>query len=284
MVTREDKGLVARAFVGLSPNSAGNIRTNCPLCEMRAGKVDRKRSMSMRVKTGWYRCFRCGAVGRLDDVAGSYDFEETEEDVVKLVEPPEAFYELAREPGRSSLACKPFRDYLVGRGVKIIVARDVGIGGCVAGRMNDRVVVPVRSEEGFWLWWVARSIHKSADRKYMYPCGSRKGVLFNHAALFVETDVPALVVEGCFDALPYWPDAVALLGKPTEEHMLALLAARRPICVALDGDAWLEGAGLTLRLRMEGQRAGALRLPPKKDPDEMCVDEIRHLAMRSIDA
>jgi hypothetical protein len=201
-----------------------------------------------------------------------------------VFEPPEGFWALAREPGASAAALRPARDYLAGRGVGAFLIREAAIGACAVGPLQDRVVVPLRSDEGHWLWWIARSIHTGVSKKYMYPSGSRRGLIYNHMALFVETDVPALVVEGCFDTFPYWPDAVALLGNATPEHLLALSAARRPICVVLDGDAWEKGAALALQLRLNGQRAGCLRLPPKKDPDEMCVEEIRHLAGLSLNS
>ena len=106
--------------------------------------------------------------------------------------------------------------------------------------------------------------------------------MFNEAALAEVTDEPALVVEGPFDALAYWPQAVAVLGKPTEPQMLTLLRAVRPVVVVLDGDAWQEAEMLAWRLRFEGQRAGWVRLPPMVDPDEVDPAWLREEARRAI--
>jgi hypothetical protein len=95
----------------------------------------------------------------------------------------------------------------------------------------------------------------------------RAKFLYNQAALYVETDAPVLIVEGVFDALPYWPHAVACLGKPGEVHRWLMTEAKRPIAVVLDGDAWEEGWGLSEWLRTEvNVPVGFVRLPPCTDP------------------
>ena len=101
--------------------------------------------------------------------------------------------------------------------------------------------MPVLTSAGAWRGWVARACDSRASRKYLNAPGMSLGgvgALFNEAALAEVTDEPALVVEGPFDALAYWPQAVAVLGKPTEPQMLTLLRAVRPVVVVLDGDAW----------------------------------------------
>jgi DNA primase len=97
----------------------------------------------------------------------------------------------------------------------------------------------------------------------------RGEVLYNHTALHVETERPVMVVEGVFDALALWPHAVAVLGKPSHFQVDALASAKRPVAIVLDGDAWQEGYALAMRLRLAGQRAGSVTLPPKTDPDEV---------------
>jgi DNA primase len=132
------------------------------------------------------------------------------------------------------------------------------------------VVVPILSPDGEWLGHVGRSWQKDAELPYLYGKGlQRRETLYNAAALNVQTDKPVMVVEGVLDALALWPDAVAVLGKPSEPQIWALADAARPVAVVLDGDAWSEGEALAMTLRLEGQRAGSVRLPPKTDPDEV---------------
>jgi DNA primase len=111
----------------------------------------------------------------------------------------------------------------------------------------------------------------------------RERNVFNAAALAVDTDDPLLVVEGTFDALPYWPDVVALLGKPSEGQIGLLLTACRPLVVALDGDAWLESEMLAARLELDGARATWLKLPPKRDPGDLEPARVVAAARRAVD-
>jgi DNA primase len=281
----DDAGALSFALRTGRPNPKGWIRVNCPSCEQRTGKADRKRSLGFQVRSRYYHCFRCGVVGWANDVDTGYDaalFDDDEQ--VTALDPPDGFFALGDEPGLSAEACAPMRSYLVRRGVRRGLAQRTRIGACVTGRFRDRVVVPMFTDNGAWLWYVARSVLPNPTRKYLYPSGSRRGVIYNHPALFVETDEPVIVVEGAFDTFPFWPDACALLGDVTEEQVTALAAARRPLAIVLDGDAWEKGAALAMRLRMEGARAGAVQLPPRVDPDEVPPDELRAAARASLDA
>jgi DNA primase len=90
--------------------------------------------------------------------------------------------------------------------------------------------------------------------------------LFNKSELFIDTPAPIFVVEGVFDALALYPHAVAVLGKPTTAQENIIAKTKRPICVALDGDAWQEGWAFAMRLRVRGRTAHPLKLPPCEDP------------------
>jgi DNA primase len=148
------------------------------------------------------------------------------------------------------------------------LVRDLQLGAVTTGRYGGRVIVPIIGQDGAWLWWVGRSWGPS-ERPYMYPRGARGALLFNHAALLRKTGDPVYVVEGVFDAMALWPEAVSVLGKPNELHLEALSAAQRPVAVVLDGDAWQEGQSVAARLRLRGCVAGSVRLAPREDPDEV---------------
>ena len=76
------------------------------------------------------------------------------------------------------------------------------------------------------------------------------------------------------DALPHWPHAVAVLGKPSEAHLGLLAAAKRPVVMCLDADAWRTGVGVMQRLRLRGVEAHYLELPPGRDPGEMTTEDL----------
>lgn len=263
-------------------------RANCPFCLNRVGKEDFKQCFAVDTRLGWYRCWRCAIVGRIDgyeqfDIAPSIALEVAEQKAT--MQPPEGFRTM-KEMERS-LGAEEARQYLLRRGLAPEIWEAAGIGACLTGRFAGRIVVPVLSPEGEWVGWVARAWTKKAERPYMNAPGmsaGSEGYVYNHAALLKETSVPVLVVEGVFDALAYWPDAVAVLGKPAGAQIQALAAARRPVVVVLDGDAWQEAEGVAMRLQLEGHREATwVKLPPKTDPDEVDRIWLRETARSSVE-
>lgn len=265
------------------PSGTGWYRMDCPFCPSRVGKEDRKASLGYRRDTGVYHCFRCGIVGHLHGSDVGLPPEQPES-----VEPPEALspppgYLSLTGPASTALVLEPARAFLLRRRVPEDVWADLGLGVCLDGKWAGRVIVPVRAADGTWVGYVGRDYTGRAQLPYLFPRGMRKGSLvYNEAALTEESEVPVLAVEGVFDAFAVWPDSVAFLGKPTEDQFDALVVARRPVVMVLDGDAHREGWKWTMRLRLEGQRAGAVRLPPCVDPDEVDPVALLHAAYDSL--
>ena len=281
----EYETLVANAVAGGRPSEKGWIRANCPLCEFREGKADRKRSFGLNVRSLWYECYRCGAKGRLRKPIEEYEhLHEQEPEPPPPIVQPEGFYFLD-ESTWDAVSLSPAWDYLLGvRKMSFDHIVDNRLGACVAGRFAGRVIIPIFHDDGRWAWFVGRAWQKKADIPYLYPVGDRQGVMFNHPALRVATETPLLVMEGCFDAIPYAPDAVAALGKVTDERVIDVMrGVPRPVVFVPDGDEWEAGYAAAMRLRLDGHRAGALRLPPKADPDELPVDQVRAAALASLD-
>lgn len=177
------------------------------------------------------------------------------------------------------------RRYAASRGLSQALAEELGAGAAVGSRYAGRLIVPIRDAVGRWLGWVGRDFTGTAKQPYLYPPGMSRGeVFFNEAALGLCTDAPVAVVEGVFDAVHLWPDAVAVLGKPSGSQVQKLVNAPRPIAVVLDGDAWIEGEALAWQLRLQEQRAGSVRLPAKIDPDEIMPAVLRTAMVKCIGA
>ena len=252
------------------PSSDGWFWMNCPLCPTRAGKDDHRESFGLRGDTGYFHCFRCGAAGFVEGNAlrmlPKASARKRGASAIAM-RPPEGYVPLYEGPSSSSIVALPARDYL-SRRVPRDLWRTLQIGAVFSGYYAGRVIVPVLAEDGAWIGWVARDWTGFAERPYLYPRGMSRAVLWNDVALRVETETPVFLVEGVFDAIAHWPDAVAALGKPSRAHTEALSVARRPVVVVLDGDAHREGWALAMRLRMD-VRAGSVRLPSRVDPDEV---------------
>jgi hypothetical protein len=275
--------LVEEALRGARGGAGAWIRVTCPFCPEVLGKVDRSQAMSVSASTGWWECHRCGTKGKLREAPNPAEVQ-VKPDPGAMKAPP-GYYPLFDEDGRRSLSLAPARDYLEGRGgspQKVAAAR---IGACLDGRFADRVVVPVFAPDGeSWTGFVTRTWHKGVTPTYLNAKGMERRTLYNHVALFKQTDEPVLVVEGVFDAIALWPDAVAVLGKPTESQIAAMVASPRPVVALLDGDAWRESWALCQRLRLTpGKRAGWVKLGPGLDPDELPAEQIRSEARASLD-
>jgi hypothetical protein len=275
------------------PSTTGWWRGDCPYCEDKLGTPGDRGNLSISVGTGHWMCWRCDAKGRDRDlhneveggrayaaqaaVAGMKDQERWEL--------PEGFVSLRDPDVWRSSALSPAIEYLLGR-VPRRVCEEAGLGllsQSIEPMWSTRIIVPITDAHGVLRGYVGRRwFHNcsSPSPPYLYPAGMKRGeVLFNEGALQVETSEPTFVVEGCFDALPHWPHAVACLGKPTEQHYAKLLQARRPLVVVLDRDATDESWALAANLRLDGRRAASLELPNDvKDPGDLSSSRLRQLA------
>ena len=272
-IDREEKvALAQQALAEAKPSGGGEwLRASCPFCVTVVGKVDRSRAFSINRYSGWFHCFRCGTAGKLDGVEGIVERPAQAEK--QHADPPEHFLLLGEEPGASAQVTAQARGYLASRRVDARLCAEAKLGACLRGKYAGRVIVPVLSGDT-WVGWVGRAYSRKVEKPYLYPPGAWRGrALYNHEAVLTPGEV-VYVVEGVFDALALWPHATAVLGKPSHEQVEALALARRPVVVVLDGDAWLEGWSLATRLRLMGVRAGAVRLPPKKDPDEVPLADL----------
>lgn len=265
---------IREALAGASRSTTGWYRIHCPACGDRTGKADRKGSLSVSATTGFWTCWKCAYRGRLAGFDGVLD------DVVeehKGIDVPEEFIPLYGREGQA-FCLEPARQYLdhrLGTRWRGHLGEQLRLHAALDGRFAGRVVAPLLDIDGrTWLGYVARDWTGQARQKYLNARGMGRS-LWNRVALRSSGDYDwaagyvndfTLVVEGVFDAMPYWPFAVACLGKPNEEQVQLLLDSDRPLVIALDGDAWEEGWALARRLQFRGIEAVALRLPPGSDP------------------
>jgi len=263
-------------------------RVQCPFCEDE-GHRDRKLSLSFDQRTGWWKCFRCDTKGRIgedEDFSDDQGDEEEDEEVEFAI--PEEFVPLA---GNRSHSLRPARTYLRSRGLSEDVWKQFQLHACCEGWYAGRVIIPHLSvDRSRWLGFISRIWAKApppgADgpmaQKYLYPKGMRRDLLYNHTEVLEITETPLLLVEGSLDTIALRPHSAAFLGEMSEEQYEALLGAERPLCVVLDGDAWIKGHAIAIKLQLAGARAGSIKLPAGADPDEYPTKLLMKLAKKSI--
>ena len=274
-------------IAGAQLSSTGWYRAACPVCEDNDNKRDTKLSFGLYAASGGYHCFKCGTKGYLKEPLAGFAnvIEKPKEnaDELPVIPAPQSFIPLWTEDSARSLVLAPARQYAKSRGLTRELCRQVEIGAAIGGYFDQRLIVPLKTPDGVWRGFIARDWTGYAERSYLYPKGmSRSKVMFNLGAIMTPSTEPVLVVEGCLDALPYWPNAVACLGKPVAKHFAYLLQAARPIAVCLDGDSWREGKALAMRLRFEGKQAGFVRLPPASDPNSIDHEWLRQQAAECV--
>lgn len=267
MTTPSERELVLSACAGRRTNSAGFVRVNCPLCPSRIGKEDHDVSLGYRPQTGGFRCFRCGVRGRMQGEGYVLPSQAAPVDRPPVAINRGDFFPLWTNDGWSAYSLSQARRYLKQRGFSRENIAEADIHVAISGKYQGRVIVPHKDESDVWWGFTSRRIVEDPTPKVLYPKNMDRDRMYNEQVLRHETDVPAMLVEGCLDAVWYLPLCVAALGKPTAAHFETLVAARRPVVVCLDGDAWEEGRALMMRLRLRGQRAGFVRLEAGADPN-----------------
>lgn len=305
-ISRDERAAIITGMLAHGRASAGSswVKVPCGFCPIRVGKQDSDRSFAYNRATTGYVCFRCGIKGYVDSENVPEHFAKvplgpTDVQLAKLRKPP-----LGYEPiwpgteGFTAWWTEEARAHLRKRGIPEELWKTAQIGYSnvkwekseVEGEKAKynlaygRVIVPLLADGG-WMGWSGRAVWKDVAKKDKYRLQKHpEFVLYNHDAILVQTEEPVYVVEGVMDALAYWPDAVAVCGDVTEHQLDVLAAAKRPVVFVPDGDAWEKGLARMCRLRLDEVRCGCVRLPPKKDPDEVPKYELWEAARASITA
>lgn len=280
--------------------SSGWAHGECPFCVGQSGFSSDK--FYMNTATGGYHCFKClvrGIVprrylpegwGEGDVSVRTIEYVDLAAVPTKALEPPPGLVYLG-DPSVQRMwhARKPLA-YCQSRGLSLELIDQSRIAYCPKPqdyRLKDRVLIPILAVDGMtWLGFVGRHWYKdkSDPLPYLNSEGmERESLVYNQQALLKQTDEPCFIVEGAFDVLSLWPNAVALLGKHTESQMVILAQTRRPLVALLDGDAHNDGLHLALRLHELGVRAGSIRLPAGMDPDEVPMGWLTNEATKALE-
>ena len=257
--------------------TSGYTRVTCPACPERHGSFDRKKSVSVNLSNGWWKCWRCEFRGRLPGFdSETYDDDDGWEDVDPEIELPSDYALLSG----GSVLLEQGRDYLRRRGITQRTWTDARIGYARRGVHAGRLIMPTDIQQGPEGGWVGRTILPGVRPPYHTAKGFHRDSFFGAQALR-DPDLPFVVlVEGPMDALALWPWAVACLGKPTERQLGHLARRGSPVVVVLDGDAKADGVAASSWLQVCGVRSQALVLPPHADPAEVGKGSILQAAWR----
>jgi len=161
---------------------------------------------------------------------------------------------------------KAFR-YLLSRGFTEKDIEDWDLKWCTAGRLKDRIVVPVRDPSGRYIRaWQGRTISKYGKPPYL-ATSEQEGTNIKHLVLNVHrAQEPLVLVEGLMDAMAVGArNSLCFLGKGISPQQLEIVRSlgAKEVLVVLDGDVLDDDVLGELRCFCD---ARAVRLPYGEDP------------------
>jgi len=270
-----------------------NVDFWCPVCKRESHK--KKLTVCLNdesEKFGWWRCWICkdenGMSGRnliklLKKVNANkkflYDLSQiihvpykNIEDIFDEQKKHSNIIELPNEFIPLNKKSKAY-DYIKRRGISDTEIMRYNIGYCEKGKYANRVIIPSYDVNGILNYFVARSYEDNWFPKYKNPpIPNNEYVIFFD--IFINWEMPVILVEGVFDAIAAKRNAIPLLGQSITSALQQKLIQRDvdSIVIALDADAIKTSLKYTEKFISEGVNVKFMNLQ-QKDPSEMGFEE-----------
>jgi DNA primase len=141
---------------------------------------------------------------------------------------------------------KQAHNYIKQRNITDLMLQIYGIGFCMGGQYEHRIIVPSYDENRRLNYFIARSYLQKTKRKYMNPEVQKEIIIFNEH--LINWDDPIYIVEGAFDSI-FLPNSIPMLGKFMSDHLfMTLYQKAKKIMIVLDPDAYNDQERLYHRL------------------------------------
>ena len=241
-------GLIESVLGKGRATNKGNVAYFCPFCHHHKRKLE-----VSHVNQSWH-CWTCNAAGRklvtlfkklkvdririsnlftlLDETEYKHKVTTTETPVVELPVEFKPLWELdAKNPEyRNAVA------YLRTRAIGIADILKYRIGYCESGKYGGKIIIPSYDANGSLNYFVSRAYYDSDNFKYNNPPVSKDIIGFE---LFINWDLPIILVEGAFDAIAVKRNAIPLFGKTLSNTLKMRIVEKQvtSIYVCLDKDA-----------------------------------------------
>jgi hypothetical protein len=207
-------------------------------------------------------------------------FDEVPIDIEKRKAPklelPEGFNLLAL--GKSQYG-KMARNYMRGRGFKIMDLTLQGVGYCDSGPLEGYIIFPF-VEAGELIYYQSRNF-SGFGPKFNNPGEEEIGrgkteIMYNKEGLYRYKKI--YIVESVINALTLGDNAIALLGKFASLYQLnqILKSPCEEVVIVLDPDALEKAVDLALKL-VEHKKVKLLNMPEEQDVNSMGKKYVRGL-------
>ena len=237
-------------------NDSKNVNVHCPSCEA-AGKITKKKKLSIDLEKGIYHCWVCEAKGRnIGRLALKYslqkesakilysfyqdDSSDAEDEIKKdeIISLPSDFKLVTHTMNDKQF--KLHRRYLAQRGFDEKKLKKFRVGVSSEYAYRDRVIFPSFDHEQNLNYFVSRSIDPKCNPSFRYKNAtrSRKEVLFREVDIDMKKEL--VLVEGVFDLVNCPKNSTCILGSwMSDDYLLfkKIVENKTPVVLCLDPDA-----------------------------------------------
>jgi DNA primase len=264
-----------------------NISFFCPFCH------HTKRKLEINLVLQHWHCWVCNAAGKKlvtlfkklnvdrDKTSKLYDILEdgslpTKQETFKStsVSLPAEFKPL----WISNDVSPEFRNafaYLKRRGVTIFDIIKYRIGYCEEGPYSGKIIVPSFDRDGNLNYFVGRGYYTEDPHKHKNPNVSKNIIGFE---LFINWELPVILVEGVYDAIAVKRNAIPLFGKTINDALRTKIIDMnvKDIYICLDKDARKQALETANYFISKGIRVYFVDLK-QKDPGEIGFKRIQEI-------
>lgn len=274
------------------PTTKENISFYCPFCH------HSKRKLEINLALQHWHCWVCNASGKKlitlfrklnvdrDKTAKLYDLledgslstKQINQHVNTDVKLPDEFKPL----WVSNEVSPEFRNafaYLKRRGVTIFDIIKYRIGYCETGLYAGKIIVPSFDSTGNLNYFVGRGYYKDDQHKHKNPNVNKNIIGFE---LFINWELPVILVEGAFDAIAIKRNAIPLFGKTINDALRTKIIDMNveDIYICLDKDARKQALETANYFISKGIRVYFVDLE-QKDPSEIGFKRIQEIIKKT---
>ena len=235
----------------------GNIAHHCPFCQSSRKKMEVQTITNDKGENPWH-CWVCNKSGKklstlfktlnvsrdkltelynLLNIQPKYSSRQIDSlhSSTTVLDLPKEYIPLYRTS--DSIEYKNAIHYLRAKR-KITLAEIVkyGIGYCETGEYAKKIIIPSYDESGKLNYFVGRAYYDAESFKHKNPDVSKNCVGFE---LFINWQLPIVLVEGSFDAIAVRRNAIPLFGKTISEDLRKKIIENKveKLYICLDKDA-----------------------------------------------
>jgi hypothetical protein len=169
--------------------------------------------------------------------------------------------------------------YLKRRGVSIFDIIKYRIGYCETGLYSGKIIIPSFAADGSLNYFVGRGYYPDDQHKHKNPDVSKNIIGFE---LFVNWQLPVILVEGAFDAIAIKRNSIPLFGKTINDALKTKIIDNNvtDIYICLDKDARKQALETANYFIAKGIRVYFVDLE-QKDPSEIGFRHIQEIIKKT---